>query len=188
MQHFVKDHGEQYYHEHVGQGVDDVDYAHHNKVDLAAEIPRDTAVEHADYQDYDRREEAYEEGYPRRIDHADEIVAALLVCAEYVREAAAALVDELLLELAVLERGQVLRALVPHAVYGEHLLVFIGHDERSYDYHEQYESKEHEADDCERVPEELAHAVLEEGRAFAHYVLLALFFLGSGSKAFLSEP
>ena len=168
--------------QHVGQGVDDIHNAHHNEIDLAAEIARDAAVEKADDEHDDAGEKAHGEGNARAVDDADEIVAALLVRAEYVREAAAALVDVLLLELAVGEGGEILRALVAPPVHGEDLLIAVGDDHGGDDDGEDDAREHNDAAHGQGVFEELAHAVLKEGGALAHHVLLALLVLGRGDE------
>ena len=46
-----------YYDKQIGQGVDNVDYTHHNEVDLATVITRNRAVDYADYENYNAGEE-----------------------------------------------------------------------------------------------------------------------------------
>ena len=90
-------------------------------------------------------EEAYAEGYAGAVYYADEIVAALLVCAENMGEALAALGYVLLLHLAVGEGSQVLRALIPPAVYGKYLGILVGYDHGRNYYGDYDESKHYKA-------------------------------------------
>ena len=54
----LQDGSEQDDHQRIGQGVDDIDDAHDDEVDLAAEIACDGADRHADDQHDKAREEA----------------------------------------------------------------------------------------------------------------------------------
>ena len=88
------------------------------------------------------------------------------------REAAAALVDVLLLELAVGEGGEILRALVAPPVHGEDLLIAVGDDHGGDDDGEDDAHKHDDAAHGQGVFEELAH----------HHVLLALLVRGRGDE------
>ena len=93
------------------------------------------------------------------------------------REARAALVDVFLLRLAVGERREILCALVALAIDREDFLIAVGHDHGSDDDRQDDCRKDNDTQHRQRVFEELAHAVFEEGRAFAHDVLLPLFLV-----------
>ena len=174
-QHLIEDRRQQNDDQHIGKRIDDIDDTHEDEVDAPSRIARDTADDHADDEHDDARKKADDERDSRAVDDADEVVAALLIGSHDVREARAALVDELLLGLAVGERRKVLCALVALAVDGEDLLIAVGHDHRGDDDGQNDGHEHNDARHSQRVFKELAHAVFEEGRALAHDVLLPLF-------------
>ena len=67
------------------QGDDDIDDAHHHVIDLAAEIARDAAVEHADDHVDQRGDHADGKADARAVEHADIQIAAERVRAEPMR-------------------------------------------------------------------------------------------------------
>ena len=104
----LQDRGEQDDHQRIGQGVDDIDDAHDDEVDLAAAVACDGADRHADDQHDEAREEADGEGNARAVDDTDEVVAPGGVGAEDMREDLFTLFDALELGLAVLEGSEVI--------------------------------------------------------------------------------
>lgn len=176
IEHLIEHDGDEDDDQHIRQRIDDVDDTHHDQVGPSADIAGDTAIDHADDEHDEACEHADAQRDARAVDDADEIVAALLVGAEDVREAGAALVDILLLHLAVSKRSEVFRALVALAVDGHDLLIFIRDDHRRNDDRDEDDREQHQAKHGKRIFHQLAHTVAEERRALAHDVLL-LFFL-----------
>ncbi len=68
----------------VGQRIHDVDEAHHDRIEPAAEIAGDRAVEHADDDRDDGRRQRDGKRHLRAVEHAGQQVAAVLVGAEIV--------------------------------------------------------------------------------------------------------
>ena len=97
-------------------------------------------------------------------------------------EALAALGYVLLLHLAVGEGSHVFCALIAPAVYGKYLGILVGYNHGRNYYGDYDERKYYKAAHGQRVLEELAHTIPEEGSALAHNVLLPLFLFGGGSK------
>ena len=98
---------EQYDHEHIGQGIDDIDYTHYHHIHLAAHIARDRAYRHTDDKNDYAGEEADRKGDSRAVDYTDEIISAGGVRAENVGEHLFACVDLGLLGAAVFKRSKV---------------------------------------------------------------------------------
>ena len=91
------------------------------------------------------------------------------------REDLRALFDGLELVLGILKGSEVLGGLVALAVDLDHLGIAVGIDLRD-DHDRRHQNQEHDdRDHRQRVFEEPAHAVLEEGRALAHLFMLRLF-------------
>ena len=88
------------------------------------------------------------------------------------------LVDQLLLHLAVGKRCQVLCSLVALAVDGEDLAVAVRHDDRRNNDHDDHRNQHDQTAHRQRIAQQLAHTVAEEGGALAHHVLLLLFLVG----------
>ena len=183
-QHLGQHHGQQHHHQRVGQGVDDVDDAHHHHVHLPAEIAGYGAVEQADHQHDQTGEQAHRQRHPRAVEHADEVVAAQLVGAEDVGEDLCAVLHVLQFVLGILERGQVLGGLVALAVDGDHLLVAVGIEHRHDDDGQHQADEHHQANHGQRVLAQLAHAVAEERGGFAHGLVLRLFLVGCPLELF----
>jgi len=176
-QHFLEHDRQQDDHQHVRKRVYDIDYSHHDQVDRTSEVAGNAAVNHAD-DEYDQAcEEADDQGYSGSVNDADEIIAALFIRPEDMRETVIAFVDIFLLHFAVSERCQVLGTLVALSVDGKNLRVSVRDHQRSHDDQDDDEYQHDHAGHGKRVLPELFHAVLEERAALAHDVLLLFFFI-----------
>ena len=97
-------------------------------------------------------------------------------------EALATLFNIFLLHLAVGKGSQILGAFVALAVDGEDLLIAVRHDDRGNDNGQNNADQNNQADNSKRVLEKLAHAILKEGGALAHHVLLTFLILRGRGK------
>ena len=170
--------------EQVGEGVDDIDDAHHPEVHTSAGIAGDSAVQDADDEDHEGRKDTDEERHSGAVDHADKVVAGQLVRSHDVREDLAALVHILLFQRRVVEGGQVGRSGVSDAVDGDHLFIAIRNEERRKDHHQDDQKQNDHTHDGQRVLHETAHTVPEERRGLCHDVLLTLFCVGGRFELF----
>ena len=80
----AEEHGQQDDEEHEGQGIEDIDDAHHHIVDRAADIAGDRAIDHADHQADDRGQDADHQRDARAVQRAGEQVAAVGIRAEVI--------------------------------------------------------------------------------------------------------
>ena len=175
--HLVQHHGKQDHHQRVGKGIDDIHNPHHDQVCSPAGIAGYGAVQQADDQNNQGSEETDRQGDPGAVDDPDKIVAAQFVRSENMREDRFAVVNRLLLQLGIRERRKILRALVPFPVYSNHTAVGIGYDQRSDNDRHQHHQQHNHGTYGQRITEQLAHTVPEEGGAFPHHFLLGFFFV-----------
>ena len=170
--------------EQVGEGVDDIDDAHHPEVHTSAGIAGDSAVQDADDKDHERREHTDEERHAGAVDHTDEVVSGQFVRTHDVGEDGTALVDVSLLHRGIVERSEVRGGRVSDTVDGDHLLIAVGNEERSEDHHEDDQEQNDHTHDGQRVLHEAAHTVPEERRGLRHDVLLTFFGVGGRFELF----
>ena len=160
--------GQQDHDQHVRQGVDDIDDAHHDHIDLAAEITGDCAVNDADHHDDQRRDEADHQRNARAVYDADAVIAAEIVRAHNVREDLFAAGDTLLLLLGVFKRRHVLAGNVLLRVG---VRIELRHENRN----QRNDNQQPQAGHGHFILAQAAHRVAHEGGGLPLRQLLRLF-------------
>ena len=167
----------------IRQRVDDIDNAHHDNINGTAAPGRNRTVEQADDQHHDRRDKADGQRNAGAVNHADKVVTAKAVRAHNVGEQLFPGFGHIFkLTLRILERGQVGNVSVTAAADPDDFVIPVGDEHRQHQNGQHQQHQYNDAADSQFVFHQPAHAVFEEGYAFAHNLLLGLFFRRGGGE------